>query len=126
MIETTNQDLTRALSATSTVAKRGDSQTTVLPRRQVHAPGAGARRRPRPRSALRPRVWVAEWLARLHAAVDDWGSPVSPDTLICPGFGGVGFLESFGSKEDSDAPRVLEGDPSPGGGAGPFRHEGAV
>jgi transposase-like protein len=36
----------------------------------------------------------------------DWSSPVFVDTVICPWFGGVGFLESSVSPEDPDAPQV--------------------
>ncbi len=50
------------------------------------------------------------------------GPPLLP--VICPRFGGVGFLESFSSKEDSDAPQIPKRDPSPGRRARPFRHEG--
>ena len=46
------------------------------------------------------------------------------DPRLAPGFGGVEFLESFSSKEDSDAPQVSTLGPSPGRRAGSFWHEG--
>jgi hypothetical protein len=43
-----------------------------------------------------------------------WTAPASGDRLIYPRLDGVRFLESFGAKEDSDAPQVpTRGSPFP-------------
>src|SRR3954471_18289840 len=56
-----------------------------------------------------------------NAAVSASVTPESRTQVICPRFSGVEFLESFSSKEDSDAPQVPTRDPSPGRRARPFR-----
>jgi integrase len=59
----------------------------------------------------------------LYGHLMPWTSPASGDTLIYPRSDGVRFLESFGPKEDSDAPQVpTRGSPS-SDRASSIRHE---